>query len=134
MLVTPHFAVEEFALREAQARRKDLDPSPYPPEWVEGRLRPLCALLERLRADLGGAPVAVLSGYRTADYNRAIGGAPHSQHVEGRAADVSVRGRTPEEVRDAAVRLGFRGVGVYDWGVHVDVREGPEARWDWRTR
>ena len=41
----------------------------YPPEWVEERLRPLCEVLEAVRAELGGRSIKVASGYRTPTYN-----------------------------------------------------------------
>lgn len=72
MLVTSHFSVEEFA----QPARRGLLALPYPLEWVEGRMRPLCEVLEVLRRRLGDRPVTVLSGYRSEAYNRAVGGAP----------------------------------------------------------
>ena len=129
--VTPHFSVEEFD----QPARHGLLATPYPPEWVEGRLRPLCEALEALRERLGGRPVRVLSGYRSGAYNRAVGGARASQHLEGRAADVTVRGRSPEEVLAAALALYAEGVarigglGLYPGFVHLDVRPGRLVRW-----
>ena len=44
-------------------------------------------VLQPLR-DLYGHPITVNSGYRSASVNRAIGGAPASQHCLGEAADL----------------------------------------------
>lgn len=36
-----------------------------------------------------GKPLKVSSGYRTVEHNKAIGGAPHSNHLIGKACDFS---------------------------------------------
>lgn len=81
----------------------------------------LVTVLERLRA-LDGRPLKIVSGYRSAAYNRRIGGARNSQHIYGRAADILPGRFTVAQ----AVRAGATGVG-YDhdgWVVHLDVRPG----------
>ena len=60
------------------------------------------------------------------------GGAPNSQHLLGKAADVRSAGITPQEMRAHAVtvdcfRLG--GIGEYPTFTHVDVRDNGPARW-----
>ena len=53
----------------------------------------------------------------------------NSQHVFGRAADVQLpEGWTVEQLAELAEECGADGIGVYDWGVHVDTR-GYIARW-----
>lgn len=131
MLVTPHFAVEEFA----QRARHGFPSAPYPEEWVESRLRPLAEVLEVIRTALGGAPIRVISGYRTPAYNARIGGAPRSRHMEGDAADIKVAGWAAHKVHDAVLELhegqkiNIGGLGRYATFTHVDVRPGPLARW-----
>lgn len=49
----------------------------------------LVAMLERLRAALGGRPVAISSGYRCPAHNWAVGGAPESQCLLGNTATLS---------------------------------------------
>lgn len=79
----------------------------------------LVACLERLRSLEGGRPIRIVSGYRTAATNRAVGGARRSQHLTGRAADIPSHLATVEMARAA----GFTGIGVCNgWVVHVDVR------------
>jgi uncharacterized protein YcbK (DUF882 family) len=125
--VTEHFTIEEFG----QPARHGQPAMPYPEEWRESRLLPLCVVLEVLRAHLGGAAITVLSGYRSPAYNTAVGGRPASQHMEGRAADITVAGHTPLTVYVALLTLDTQrkidalgGLGLYEAGgfVHVDVR------------
>ena len=86
--------------------------------------------LDALREDLE-RPVVINSGYRCARHNRAVGGSPNSQHLLGKAADIRCTGVAPEELARYAEKHGFDGIGLYTWGVHVDVR-GYKARWDYR--
>lgn len=84
--------------------------------------------LETLRADLG-VPVIVTSGYRCPDHNKAVGGEPNSQHVRGMAADVTVKGMTPDEVYEVARKIpAFGGFGLASTFLHLDVRT-TVARW-----
>ena len=109
--LSPHFSRSEFRCRHCRA--------------LAGPARELVQLLERIRA-LQGKPLVVVSGYRCAVHNTAVGGASRSQHLLGNAADIP-RGRATEE---QALELGARGVGLSGrWAVHVDVRTGPRAVW-----
>ena len=111
---------------------------PYPPEWVEPRLRLLADTLEAIRAELG-RPVAVLSGYRSPAYNDRVGGVTRSQHMEGRAADIKADGVSPRIVHALVLRLyadgklpHLGGLGEYPGFTHIDVRPregGVLARW-----
>lgn len=84
-------------------------------------------LLDQLRENVGG-PLEVSCMYRCPAHNAAVGGVPNSQHALGTAADVQTPNyphcNTPEQLKWYAEQLPFDGVGLYDWGVHVDVREG----------
>ena len=135
-----HFSRHEFALPEAKAARHGCEPAAYPAEWVEARLKPLCAALEVIRAEFGGKPVRIVSAYRPLEYNRKIGSEDTSQHVQGRAADFQIAGVEPKAIWDRMLalrhigRLEIGGAGVYDEFVHVDVRGGSLHTWDERTR
>jgi hypothetical protein len=50
--------------------------------------------LQTLR-DLLGKPMIVLSGYRSPEYNRRVGGARASKHMEGTAFDISIANHEP---------------------------------------
>jgi len=55
-----------------------------------------------------------------------VGGVEGSQHLLGTAADIPYGMVTTEEaIMAGAVGIGSRG----PYAVHVDVREGPAARW-----
>ena len=144
--ISPNFSRHEFGLSRAAAGAYGFSAADYPAEWVDDRLRPLCAVLETLRAELGGAAVNVIEagGYRPREYDMerirrgASGVSPNSQHHDGRAADIRVEGCTPEEVRAAVLALieegvAVGGVGIYDTFCHVDLGP-PGRRWDRRTR
>lgn len=49
-------------------------------------------VLQPLR-DAWGEPLAINSGYRCSEVNKAVGGVPTSQHTKGEAADVCPFGR-----------------------------------------
>lgn len=54
-----------------------------------GRLNTLMEeCLDKVR-EMWGKPIGVNSGYRSAELNRAVGGAVNSQHLRGEAADIS---------------------------------------------
>ena len=44
--------------------------------------------LDKVR-EMWGKPIGVNSGYRSAELNRAVGGAKYSQHLRGEAADIT---------------------------------------------
>jgi uncharacterized protein YcbK (DUF882 family) len=90
-------------------------------------------LVERMQAlrERLGTPIIITSGYRTPAHNMKVGGSPKSQHLLGKAADIVVKGYTPEQVAKAAKDVGFRGIGIYNTFTHLDVREKPTS-WDMR--
>ncbi len=117
---------------------KDRGRTPYPLVFIrDGRAATLSALFEQVRSLLGGQPLTVLSGYRTPEHNRKIGGSPDSQHVQGRALDVAHPTLLPRQVVDlvkqakAAGALPLLGgLGLYEKAgfVHIDTRPVPTGR------
>lgn len=74
-------------------------------------------------------PITILSGYRSPAYNARVGGAKHSQHLLGNAADIVVKGVEPRSVAYlAAHQFPHGGIGEYRTFVHLDCRPG-RARW-----
>lgn len=96
-------------------------------------LKELAFNLQALR-DYFGKPIVINSGYRSPAYNRKVGGAKNSQHLEGKAADIRIEGKKPVQVKAAIEKLISEGkmknggIGQYPSFVHYDVRE-KAARW-----
>lgn len=91
---------------------------------VNGTVQELLDALEAFRS-LVGAPVTLDCAYRCPAHNAKIGGAPKSQHVLGRAADVKVKGKTARDLYGIALQVpAIRGLGVDDHKqyLHLDVR------------
>lgn len=133
--VSPHLAWAELACHD-RAR------TPYPAAWRADRAVTLARVFEALRAS-AGAPLAVLSAYRTPAHNAAVGGAPKSQHVEGRALDLTCATLRPLELYGRALMLAesmpeIGGLGLYDHFIHVDTRprgdDNQVVTWDLRRR
>lgn len=85
--------------------------------------------LENLAKSLG-RPLTLNSAYRTPAYNRSIGGARNSMHVQRKAIDIqwgtsSVQGRV--DMIQKAIDAGFSGIGTYNGFMHVDI--GAKRQW-----
>ena len=120
--ISPHFTLAEMACKDGS------DEVLYSTELI--------SMLEKLR-DYGGFIIHINSGYRTPSYNKKIGGASHSQHIYGTAADISVRkeGKTisGKLICCLCQTLGFRGVAyISESAVHVDMRSSGSYRGDER--
>ena len=89
--------------------------------------------LQKLR-DKIDCPIHVNSGYRSPDYNEKIGGVGSSQHLFAKAADITCRDYSPNEIASiietmiAADELRQGGIGRYKGFTHYDIR-GTRARW-----
>jgi hypothetical protein len=85
MRLTPHFTLAELTFSQTAAR-ENIENRPNA-EQIEN-LRLLCLnILEPVRVGIG-KPITVTSGFRSARLNKAVGGAPSSQHLTGQAADI----------------------------------------------
>lgn len=153
--ITDHFSVEEFACHDGQVYPVDTVedgsgmptgwavPGGQPGTWRWTRLQPLCETLEVIRAEAGGEPMTVDSGYRDEAYDEklyeahvaAVGDdgqvapASRSIHPKGGAADMKHATLTPTQLFAlilhlyAAGKLPYLGgIGLYPTFVHVDVR------------
>ena len=83
MKLSRWFELEEFLVSETAAR---LGINNVPTSGVHLRLERLAETMDQVR-DLLGHPVIITSGYRSFELNEAIGGATHSDHIKGLAAD-----------------------------------------------
>lgn len=88
MQLSKNFSLPEM-LRSQLAGRHGITEQFAPPAKVVEALKALCEkVLQPLRDSLG-KPITVSSGYRCARLNALVGGAPSSDHVKGRAADLN---------------------------------------------
>ena len=85
----------------------------------------LMMTLDRARHDLG-VPFVVTSGWRSAEHNRAVGGAGDSAHLGGSAVDGYFDGVSLFRQFVHLARYAFEGIGIYPYTnpptMHVDVK------------
>jgi len=149
-----HFPVTEFACHAYTAPDGYHPAESYPQEWEADRLSALKRTLEVIRIACGSQPVTILCGYRSVAYNvelrrrglqgerHATGVALHSQHTEGRAADIQVFGLDTRVLHSTIVKLyedgqvpELGGLGLYATlgFVHIDTFKDPSRnlrRWN----
>jgi len=119
---------KNFNLNEFKCK----DGSSVPDEYLEN-VKLLAKNLQILR-DKINKPIVIISGYRSPEYNKKIGGAKRSQHMLAKASDIIVSGMSPTEVKETIVSLIKSGemhpggIGLYQSFTHYDVR-GVNRRW-----
>jgi len=88
----------------------------------------------QLIRDVYGA-IHINSAYRCKKHNSSIGSKDTSQHILGKAADITIDNMSPSEVADAVEKsiakdeVVFGGLGRYNTFTHVDIRDN-KARWN----
>ena len=90
----------------------------------EPALDKLQALRDRL-----GKPLIVRSAHRSPEHNRAVGGAPHSKHLDGTAFDIAMANHDPAAFEPAAREVGFLGFGFDPRSGFIHIDLGPARRW-----
>lgn len=119
---------ENFHLREFKCK----DGTEVPEDFI-CNVQDLARNLQVLR-DYLGEPIHLNSGYRTKEYNRKVGGKPQSMHLVAKAADITVKSKTPRQLAAviekliAEKKMKQGGLGVYPGFVHYDIRN-VKARW-----
>lgn len=90
----------------------------------------LVDVLQKIRTHFG-KPVTITSAYRTPGRNKVVGGTTYSQHLYGMAADIKVKGVSPDKVATFADKLMSKkgGIGIYSTFTHIDTRT-TRARWN----
>lgn len=83
--------------------------------------------LNALRAEWG-KPMRVTSARRCAYWNKLVGGAAHSYHLDGRAVDIAALPIEIPRLITLAEKYGFNGLGIGSTFIHFDNRDQP-ARW-----
>lgn len=98
VFLSSHFRFSEFLLTSHLP--EGLLQYPSHPDYIDN-LHFLCVeVLEPLRLKIG-RPLLVTSGYRSPYVNKVVGGASKSDHLTGKAADISTFGLSPSDVSSA---------------------------------
>jgi len=100
MNLSPNFTLEEMTVSETAARH-GIDNMPDNDALMN--LRRLALFLEEVRTVLG-VPLRINSAFRSVEANRLVGGKSTSQHCRGVAADIRVKGMTPDQVVRAIIK------------------------------
>jgi putative chitinase len=114
---------ENFTLEElTHTDHREFDNTPNEAELAN--LVRLANFLEQVRDVVGGKAIIVNSAFRSAEVNRAVGSSDRSQHRRGCAADIRVKGMTPNEVVTAIINAGLKYDQVireFDRWTHVSI-------------
>lgn len=100
----------------------------FPVEPEEKMVRTVDEIRRRL-----GVPISIVdaggSGVRCPVHNANVGGVANSEHLYGRAADLH-SSASPARMKAVAEEVmgATGGIGLYDWGIHVDT--GKYSRWN----
>jgi uncharacterized protein YcbK (DUF882 family) len=119
---------KNFLLREFRCK----DNTEVPQEYMEN-VQELADNLQVLREHIE-KPIRIISAYRTLSYNRKVDGARRSQHLTASAADIKIKGMTPQEIKDVIEELIKKGlmkqggIGLYRTFLHYDIRN-KKVRW-----
>ena len=82
----------------------------------------------------GDRDIHIISGFRSPEYNAILvrsgrRAAKNSLHMQGQAVDLQIPGIHPKMVRQAALELGYGGVGYYPRSKFVHLDSGPFRHW-----
>lgn len=113
--LTPHFLLSELRCH---------DGTDIPAKYMDNAIA-ICRRAEVLRTEVG--PLFVTSGYRTAAWNKRVGGAKGSLHMTASALDLTSRLVPAKElhriylklIKDGQVSDG--GLGLYKNWIHIDI-------------
>ena len=94
--LSEHFTLAELTKTNTKIKN-------VPNEAQVENLKRLCQWLEELRRRLNN-PIIINSGYRSPQVNKAVGGAPNSNHLTGCAVDIHISGME-QLIRYAAILL-----------------------------
>jgi uncharacterized protein YcbK (DUF882 family) len=100
---------------------------------VQYNIQKLANQLQTLRDHLS-VPITINIAYRPVFYELSKGRSGNSQHTLGKAADIKVKGFTPQQIADEIEKLIEKGdmlqggLSAYSTFVHYDIRK-TRARW-----
>lgn len=129
MKLTNNFSKSEFECNSGAEMPKD----------VLDNVKLLAIQLQVIR-DYVGKPIRINSAYRCKEHNSSVGGSKRSQHLLGKAADITIDTFTPDEVFDIIENMLTNetlesfyvgGIGCYNTFTHLDIRDY-RARWNFK--
>ena len=131
--MTKNFSLKEF---DCKGNCKECKDGCDMPSDVYMNIIKLVKQLQFLR-DYTGRAITINSGYRSPEHNAKVGGSQTSQHLLGKAADITIEGLKPTEVYiiiENLIDMGEMlqgGLGLYEEKgfVHYDIRK-TKARWN----
>jgi len=114
MQLTQNFVLSEFDCK---------DGTPVPEHLIDN-VRLVATELQKVR-DYFGKPIKVNSGYRTAEYNKKVGGSPTSYHLLALAADTKPLWYIDigEYFKVVKKLTNFMGYGIGTGWIHLDLRK-----------
>jgi zinc D-Ala-D-Ala carboxypeptidase len=127
MNLSENFTLEEMTASET-AERHGIDNTPN--NDVLMNLRRLALFLEEVRKVVG-MPLRISSGYRSPEANAKVGGKSTSQHCRGAAADIKVKGMTPDQVVQAIIKAKLpydQVIREFDSWTHVSISNGKDIK------
>lgn len=120
--------IQYFTREEFRCQCKGKYCNGFPVEPQEEMVRTVDEIRRRL-----GIPISIVtdggSGVRCQKHNADVGGVANSEHLYGRAADLH-SSASPAKMKAVAEEVmgSTGGIGLYDWGIHVDT--GKYSRWN----
>lgn len=134
MKLSKNFSLDEFLFSQTAARNEiDMKPSK---EVIRNLEKLAKTILQPLRTALG--PVVITSGYRPKELNDLVGGSKYSAHLDGRAADIKVIGRSVGEVFDWIIEHKGNQVDQviheFDRWIHIGISDKPRNQHLYATR
>ena len=106
-----------------------------PPKKLWKNVVPTLRVVDDLRESFD-KPCTILSSYRSPDYNRTVGGAALSQHLQFNALDITIKGVSAKLVYERLLQWRSEkrfkgGIGYYPSSgfVHIDTRDRNSTWW-----
>lgn len=121
MEISKNFRLREFT-NSTTANELGIDNTKVP-EYVKNNIKEMVLQVLQPLRDYIKKPILINSGYRCLKLNAAVGGVPTSQHVQGQAVDIAVKGITPFEIAQAVLDLylPFDQLILYNSFVHLSI-------------
>ena len=114
--LTTNFAYHEFFSGSSSGVKIE------PPEEYFETIKYIANQLQIVR-DIINKPIHINSAYRTKEWNKSVGGATSSKHLEAKAVDIMVKGMATTDLAIYFAKLTeFNGYGIAKGFLHIDLR------------